>query len=143
MEYRRMGDRIVARLAMGEEIIESLRRLARTERIPSGSLAGLGAVRDVTLALYDLPSRSYKTRRFTEDLELVSMTGNLSWLGGGDGEPVIHAHGVVSREDATTLGGHIMSATVSVTVEAMVTVYPDRIVREPDETVGLKLLALG
>lgn len=143
MEYRRMGDRIIARLAIGEEVIESLRQLARKERIPSGALTGLGAVGDITLALYDMESRSYKSRHFHEELELISMTGNLSWLGEGDEEPVIHAHGVVSREDATTLGGHIMNAIVSVTVEVMLTAYAQRIERKPDKKVGLNLLALG
>ncbi len=140
MQHRRQGDRILARLQAGAEIMGSIKELARLESIPSGAFVGLGALSEVTLALYELGPRKYISTRLEEELELVSMTGNVSWF---EGEPVIHAHGVVSRADFSTAGGHIMSGMVSVTVEVMVTVYPEKVERALVEEVGLNLLALG
>jgi predicted DNA-binding protein with PD1-like motif len=139
MEHRRQGSQILARLHTGDEIMGSIKDLARRESIPSGSLVGLGALSEVTLALYDLGARKYVSTRLEEEVELVSMTGNVSWF---EGEPVIHAHAVVSRADLSTAGGHIMSGVVSATLELMVTVYPERVERVPDAAVGLNLLGL-
>ncbi|HET6374364.1 MAG TPA: PPC domain-containing DNA-binding protein [Candidatus Polarisedimenticolia bacterium] len=140
MTYKRVNDRIIVRLDIGDEVIESLKTLARIERIPGGALTGLGAVGDVTLAYYHLKSRSYETVRLEEDVEVVSLTGNIGWLGD---EPVIHAHAVVSRADCSTAGGHVMRAVVSVTVEVMVLVYAERLERAPVPEIGLNLLRLG
>ena len=139
MDYRRMGDRILARLAVGDEVIASLKALARAERIPAASLTGLGAVDDITLALYHPARREYLTTRLTEELEVATLTGNIAWLGE---DPVVHIHGVVSRADCSTAAGHFVQARVSVTLEVMLHLYPERIERKPEPSVGLNLLAL-
>ena len=130
---------IVARLEMGDEIHASIRELARKEAVPSASITGLGAVDDITLAFYDRVTRTYQETPLHEELEVVSMTGNIAWLGE---DPVVHLHGVVSRRDGTTAGGHIMRGTVSVTLEVMMVVQPERIRRGPVPEVGLNLLDL-
>lgn len=139
MEHKRMGDRILARLAAGDEVIASLKDLARAENIPAASITGLGAVDDITLALYHPARREYLTTRLTEELEVASMTGNIAWL---DGDPVVHIHGVVSRADCATAAGHFVQARVSVTLEVMLHLYPERIARAPEPAIGLNLLAL-
>lgn len=138
MIHRREGDLILARVDVGEEIIACLRDLVHAEKLPWAAMTGLGAVGEVTLAYWDPATKSYTETRFAEDLEMVSMTGNLAWLGE---VPVVHAHGVFSRRDCTTVGGHIMHGVVSVTVEVMLTVGQKRVERRPDERVGLNLLA--
>lgn len=140
MVHTRMTDRILVRLHPGDELHDCLRSLARAERIPSAALTGLGAVDDVTLALYTLATRRYLETRLTGELEVVSMTGNVSWLGD---EPITHIHGVVSRADGSTAGGHFMRATVSITLEVMLLVYPERVERALDPACGLNLLDLG
>jgi len=150
MDYRRFSsareaqtlsdDRMLVRLRTGEEIVESLKKLARDQKLPCAAVTGIGAVSDITLAIYSIESRRYLEARLTGELELVSLTGNVSWLGE---EPVIHIHGVVSRADMTTSGGHIMRGVVSATVELMVQVYPDKVTRAMDQSVGLNLLDLA
>ena len=139
MTIQRMGDRILARLAIGEEIPDAVRTPARSQALPGAAITGIGAVNDVTLALFDPARRAYRETRLVEDLEVVSMTGNLAWLGE---DPIVHLHGVVSRADCTTAAGHIMRAIVSVTLELMVVVYPDKVARSKDPEVGLNLLDL-
>ena len=131
---------ILARLEVGDEVISSVRELARMESIPSAFISGLGAVNDVTLAFYDTMTRSYVETRLRQELEVASMTGNIAWLAQ---EPIVHLHGVVSRRDGTTAAGHIMRGIVSVTLEVMVLVQAVRIHRNNVPAVGLNLLDLG
>jgi uncharacterized protein len=134
------GGIILARLHPGDEVHTALRDLARRERLPSAVLSGIGAVNDVVLALFDPASRRYLETRLQEDLEVVSMSGNLSWVGE---EPMTHLHGVVSRADCSTAAGHFVRATVSVTLEVTLVVGERRIERRPDPEFGLNLLDLG
>ena len=48
----------------------------------------------------------------------MSFMGNIVRM---DGAPFLHAHAVVSRRDGTTVGGHVLSARVSVTLEIFLT----------------------
>ena len=145
MEYQRTAlssqpsQAILVKLTPGEEILGSLKTLARRLQIPSACLTGLGAVNDVTLALYDPAARSYVETRLIEDLEVATMTGNISWL---EDDPVVHLHGVVSRADCSTAAGHFMRAVVSVTLEVMLQVGSQRVERKPDAAIGLNLLHL-
>jgi len=146
MKYARMtaperAERsILARLEAGDEILSSIRELARKESIPSAFLWCLGAVNDITLAFYDLGTRRYEETPLAQELEVASMTGNISWLGD---DPVVHLHGVVSRRDGSTAAGHVMRGIVSVTLEVMVLVHAERVERRNVPSVGLNLLDLG
>jgi len=133
------AEMIFVRLHPGEEVHACLMDLARREAVPSASVSGLGAVNDIVLALFDPASRRYLETRLTEDLEVVSLAGNLAWAGD---DPVIHLHGVVSRADCSTAAGHIMRATVSVTLEIALMVGSRRMERRLDPAFSLKLLHL-
>ena len=145
MDYRRFQaggparGHILVRLGIGDEVVGSLRTLAKKEELPAAAVTGLGAVSEVTLAFYDRMGSSYIETRLNEELEVTSMTGNISWLGD---EPVVHLHGVVSRRDASVAAGHIMRAVVSVTVEVMLVVYEEKVFRKNDPATGLNLLDL-
>jgi predicted DNA-binding protein with PD1-like motif len=141
MEFQRKGDRIQLRLVVGEELLDSLKQLARTESLPSATFTALGAVTEVTLAAYDTAARVYREMSFTEPLEMASVVGNISWLTGGD--PMVHAHGVFSRFDCTTIAGHIMRAVTSATCEVAMQVGEKKVIRRPDEAIGLNLLDLS
>jgi len=58
-----MEGRYLTRLLKGEEVIESLRGFVRAEGIPGGSLTGLGAADDVTVAFWDTVERRYRDYR--------------------------------------------------------------------------------
>jgi len=139
MEHRHDEGRILVRLDRGEEVLTALRALAREHDVGTASLAGIGAVRDAEIAYYDLGALAYETRTFAEVAELLSLSGNVALV---DGEPFIHAHAVLGRRDMSTVGGHLVRATVAVTVEAFLDCFESRVDRELDPEVKLKLLKL-
>jgi predicted DNA-binding protein with PD1-like motif len=130
---------ILMRLHPGDELHACLREVARREGLPSAAVSGVGAVNDIVLALFDPATKRYLETHLAEDLEVVSLGGNLAWVGE---EPLAHLHGVVSRADCSTLAGHVVRATVSITLELTLIVGNRRIARRPDAHFGLNLLDL-
>lgn len=140
MEYRQVKDyRVMVRLDRGEEVIASLTNLCKDHEIEAAHLSAIGAVRNAEIGYYDLKSFSYLTRKFPEIYELVSLSGNVALV---DGEPFVHAHATLGSSDFSVHGGHLVAATVAVTVEAVVTVFDTRFQRSLDPEVKLKLLRL-
>ena len=140
MEYRQIkAHHVMVRLDRGEEVISALTELCKNHGIEAGHLSAIGAVRDAELGYYDLASFSYQTRKLPEIYELVSFLGNVALV---DGEPFVHAHATLGSPDLSLLGGHLMSATVAVTLEVVLTVFDTRFERALDPEVKLKLLKL-
>ena len=76
MEYRRFGDKIVARLDKGEEICSTLLDLAGREGIRLASVSGIGASNDITLGVFRTKKKEYvQNRYYGIDYELASVTG--------------------------------------------------------------------
>jgi len=57
-----------------------------------------------------------------------------------NGKPVVHAHVVLSRQDGTTVGGHLWEGYVNPTLEVFVTVNPTALEKTPDERSGMKMI---
>jgi hypothetical protein len=110
----------------------------RQEKIEGGSVTGIGAVMNTTLGYFDLHTKEYRQRVFPEDMELVSLTGNITRV---DGAPFVHAHAVLSGEDFVAHAGHLFSAEIAVTGELFITPAAVRITRALDQRTGLKLMA--
>jgi predicted DNA-binding protein with PD1-like motif len=121
----------------GEEAAAGLVALAESEGIRAARLHGLGAFSRSTLAFFDLDTRRYEPIPIPEQVEVLSLLGNLARF---DGAPRLHAHAVVSRRDGSTLGGHLLEGWVRPTLEVMVVESPEELVRETDPATGLPLL---
>jgi len=140
MKVRRNETGFLVVLDVGDEIIESLKKLAVTERIGEASLTGIGAVRDVVLGYIDLDQKGYLKRELgAESMELVSLTGNLATL---KGEPVAHCHAVVGDREMRIYGGHLFQAVTSVTVEIFLRVFDGEIMRQFDPDSGASPIVL-
>lgn len=140
MDYKRFGEKIVARLEVGDEIMESLRKISERENIRAAQVTGLGAVDRVDLAFYKLAVKEYSHQVFEEEFELLSMVGNLT-INEGKFHP--HIHVVLGKDDFTTLGGHLNSANVSVTVEIIINVIDGEITRLYNDQVGLNTIDIS
>ena len=54
MDYKRFGDKIIARIDRTEEVHEKLKDLALKENIKLASIYGIGATDDFTIGLFSL-----------------------------------------------------------------------------------------
>lgn len=136
MEYKRFGSRIVVRIDKGEEILEQIKELALKENIKLASIAGLGAVHDVTVGVFKTKEKKYYANHFEGDMEIVSLTGSINTM---NHEFYSHLHMAVGDEKGNVVGGHLNRAVVSATVEMFVDVIDGVVDRKLDEEIGLNL----
>ncbi len=136
MKSRSHEDKHFLVLKKGEELISSLTEFLKEKNITAGSISGLGAVENVDIAYYNLPTQTYLRRVFPDVYELLSATGNAALL---DGKHFPHVHVVIGDQDYKTYGGHLFAATVAATVELSIIQMPFAIERAHDEETGLKL----
>lgn len=127
----------IIRLKKGDEVVRSILELAHAKNIKSAFLHAIGAVSEVELAIYDLETKSYSKEKFAGKFEIASLSGNIGRL---DGNPVAHIHGVFSKDDFSTVAGHINSATVGATCEICLTEFNEDLERKEDKAIGLNLL---
>ncbi len=133
MKARHIAGGYLMRLDRGEEVVEALTSFASQKKIQAGVLQGIGAIKNVTIGYFDTAAGRYRKRRIARTVEVVSLIGNISYL---DGKPVIHPHVAVAGPDNRLLGGHLFSATVAVTLEIFIRVFPRRLNRKHDPAVG-------
>jgi len=127
-------------LDSGDEVVSCLERFATEHRLTASRLTAIGALRDVTLGYFDWERKEHHPRRYAEQLEVLSLIGDIAMDGD---KPKVHAHVVVGRGDCTTLGGHLLRATVRPTLEVLVTDSPAHLCRAYDPQSGLALIRLG
>ena len=139
MKWKTIDNGYLVRLERGEEVLSTLADFVGTQKIHSGWIQGLGAIKDLVLGIFDPEKREYVKRTFNEDLELGNLTGNISRL---HGEPLLHCHVTVAGTDLKAYTGHLFSAIISVTGEFIITPFSNEITRSLDEEVGLNLLDL-
>lgn len=140
MKVKRTETGFLLVLDPGDEIIESLKKLASAERIGLASLTGIGAVRNAVLGYIDTDQKQYQKREYGSDsAELLSLIGNMTRL---DGEPFAHCHVVLVDREMRTFGGHLFAATVSVTVEIFMRVFEGEVSRRFNADFGLDCIQL-
>jgi uncharacterized protein len=128
---------LLLRFDTGENVLEGISDFCESENVLAASFTAIGAAGATTLSYYDLKNKKYIDREFTDDLEIVSVTGNVGRM---HKKPIIHAHGVFADRSLKTYGGHIKKIVVSATCEVTLTVLEGEIVREFDAKTGLNLI---
>jgi predicted DNA-binding protein with PD1-like motif len=126
--------------ATGEEVVSGLLRFAAERGLTGAHFTAIGAFERVTLGFFDLAKKDYKRIAVDEQVELLSLVGNIAR--GDDGDPKLHAHAVVGKSDGTTRGGHLLEAYVRPTLEVMVTASSQSLHRRMHPDLGLALLDL-
>jgi predicted DNA-binding protein with PD1-like motif len=126
-------------LDTGDEVVSSLERFAADNSLSASRLTAIGAFSDVTLGYFDWDRKDYERIYVAEQVEVLSLVGDIAL----DGErPKLHAHVVLGRRDATTLGGHLLKASVRPTLEILLTDSPDYLCRRHDPQSGLALIRI-
>ncbi|MBI5249249.1 MAG: DNA-binding protein [Desulfomonile tiedjei] len=134
-----MHEPFLARLPMGEDLLESITEAFKERSIPKASFVVIGAVTSAVLAFYDPQTRKYENKEFPGLLEIASCVGNVSERDGGI---FVHAHITLAGEDFQCVGGHLMQGTKIFAAELQGIPVPGKTpIREYDEPTGLFLWA--
>ncbi|MDR3643195.1 MAG: DNA-binding protein [Candidatus Doudnabacteria bacterium] len=108
--------RYMLRFDKGEDVISGLADFMKSQSIGACVFFGIGACESVELGYFNPFLKDYRKKPYVEELEIATFSGNGSLSGG---QPSIHAHGVFSRNDFTSLAGHVFKLVVSVTCEIL------------------------
>jgi hypothetical protein len=127
MEYKRIKDKIVFRLEMGDKLMESAQKIAATENVKLASINGIGACSKIEMGYIDLSIKEYIFKTFEGNMEILQATGNITLK---DGEPFPHIHISVANEECKAFGGHLNEATISATFEGIMQIIDHEIHRE-------------
>ena len=121
----------------GDEAFSGLLEFAQKYHVTSAHFTAIGAVSGATLAWFDPQRKMYKKIPIVGQHEVIGMSGDIALY---QGKPVVHTHMVVGGPDGTTLGGHVLSADVSPTLEVMLTVDPVTMQKRFDPATDLTLI---
>jgi hypothetical protein len=127
-------------LSVGDDPMDVLERFARAERLPGAHFTAIGAFSEAVVAYFDWSSRDYREIPILEQVEVLSLAGDVAESKGG---PTIHAHVVLGRADGSACGGHLRSARVRPTLEVVLTETSRHLVRVYDPESGLPLIDLS
>jgi predicted DNA-binding protein with PD1-like motif len=127
-------------LATGDEPVETLTAFAAEQGLGGSHFTAIGAFSQAIIAYFDWPSRQYRQIRVDEQVEVVSLIGDITLE---KGKPKVHAHVVLGKADGTAHGGHLMQAIVRPTLEVVTTELPQHLVRRFDPDSGLALIDLS
>jgi predicted DNA-binding protein with PD1-like motif len=121
----------------GDEFFAGLTQFAEEYHVQSAHLTAVGGLHDARLAWYDESKKAYRVIPVDQQSEVDSLVGDIALL---NGKPSVHMHCVVSLEDGTTRGGHVLGGHVSPLLEVWVTVDPTPLLKKHDEKTGLNLM---
>ena len=138
MQAVKDGDLWFIRIDKDENLFQSLEQWAAKEKMQSGHLSGIGALKNCELGFYHLAQKHYDRKLFPNEAELLSLEGNLSYL---EGKPFFHIHTVLGDENFNAFGGHLFNADVAVTCEINFRPFNSEIIRTHNENIGLNLLS--
>ena len=136
MEYRKFQNKIIVRMAKGEDILEKVREVAEKEKIKLADISALGAVSEFTVGVFDTEAKEYHANEFKGSFEIVSLTGTINTM---NDEFYCHLHMSAGNEKGQVFGGHLNKAIISATCEMVITLIEGRVDRRFEEKVGLNL----
>ena len=121
MEYRLISGRgemicHCVRLKRGEDLLESIKKLCALKKIKAGVvLSGVGCISSGRVR----DAGGVRIRDIAQHCEIVSLNGTVS-------ETRCHIHIALSKEDLSTIGGHLCTGCIiNTTCELVIAELPD------------------
>ena len=139
MEYKKVGNTLVARIDVGEEVVEQLMNIVKKEDIHLAMVNALGAASEFTVGAYNVSEQKYYKKDYSGAWEIVSLHGNVTRK---EGEPYIHLHMGAGSESGEMVGGHLNRAVIGGTCEMFITCYDGEVGRKHDDVTGLQVFDL-
>ncbi len=123
----------------GDEVMATLQAFAAEHNLMASRFTAIGAFERATLGYFDWATKEYERIPVDEQVEVVSIVGDIALDGN---KPKVHAHAVLGRRDGSTLGGHLLEATVRPTLEVVLTESPAYLRRVCDPRSGIALIRI-
>ena len=125
----------------GQEVKAVLADFARSEKVQAASFVAIGAFERAVLAYFEWDKKRYKPIPIEEQVEVVSLTGDI--VRDEKDQPDVHAHAVLGLSDGATRGGHLQKGIVRPTLEITITETPGHLVRRMQPGLGIALIDIG
>ena len=117
MQFRRFGNKYFVRIDKGEEIMATLVKFCRDEKITLAEIKALGAVDDFEVGLFDVKEKKYHKNTFKFPAEITSLWGTITTK---EGVPYLHVHMSAADSKGQVFGGHLTRAVISATCEMII-----------------------
>ena len=121
----------------GDEAMQALTSFAAEQRLGGSHFTAIGAFSRAIVAYFDWPSKQYRQIAIDEQVEVLSLVGDVTVE---KGKPKVHAHVVLGKADATAHGGHLIEGLVRPTLGVLITEAPRHLRRQLDPGSGLALV---
>ena len=123
----------------GDEVMETLKTFASEHKLKESRFTAIGAFSKAELGFFDFDIKDYKKIPVNEQVEVLSLTGDVTLYGD---ESKLHVHVVLGRSDGAAIGGHLLSAVVHPTLEIILEESPGYLQRRIDKETGLPLIVI-
>jgi uncharacterized protein len=135
-DARRVRDLLLV-FDKGDDFAPVLLDFAKRNAIGAASFHAIGAFRDAAIAYWNAETKKYEEIPIAEQVEVVSMTGNIT---PSSEDLKLHAHVVLGKRDGSAVAGHFVRGIVYPTIEVFLTVRDTNVQRKKDPDTGLWLL---
>lgn len=129
----------------GEKINESIEAFCISHNIVHASYTGIGAITNVEIARYNSATKSYISKSFSDEYELISLVGNFGYIKNNDDKDrgFAHTHISFSNNDFQCYGGHLNEGEILAVGEIYITAYSKALIRSFDEHIGLNTMNIS
>lgn len=124
----------------GDEVVSTLQHFAKEHGLTASRFSAIGALEGAVLGYFNWERKEYDHIPVQEQVEVLSLNGDIALDGD---EPKVHAHTVLGRRDGSTVGGHLLEATVRPTLEVVLVESPGYLRKKCDRETGLALIDIG
>jgi hypothetical protein len=143
MDYKLIENEYYIRVDKGEDIISSIIKICKDEKIETAHFRGIGCCGKIDIQTY-IPQKEEFISHVKEGIfELLSIDGNVS---SDNGELFLHAHASFSYLDKNNeiklIGGHLKEGVVEYTAEIILKPAKENISRMIDEKTGISVWKL-
>lgn len=121
----------------GDDVVPILEQFAKAHALSASRFSAIGALRAAVLGYFDWERKDYDRIVVDEQVEVLSLDGDIALDGD---KPTVHAHAVLGRRDGSTIGGHLLQATVQPTLEVLLVESPGYLRKTCNRETGLALI---
>lgn len=121
----------------GDDPLAGMTEFAQRYHVQSAHFTAIGSFAHAHLAWLDKQKHMFRVIPVPGQMEVASLVGDIALA---NGKPAVHMHCVLASYDGSTLGGHILDASVFPTLEVFVTVDPVPLYKQKQPQTGVSTI---